>query len=165
MTDDFKPDEIRDLRLIGIFKEKVETPISAYGSSNVIFYATPVMLLQDYENQRIRGVSYKKIMRLFRNKDGMRSKIPLDARWQLYGENNKVIKVSEYIAPTDYKILDSLKKGNAFTFEAKLSFFYAKADGLNFIKSPMLFDIKNVQKYKEQGISKKMKRLINKAAW
>lgn len=164
MIDDFEPGEIRDLKLIGIFKEKVETPINDYNSNNVIFYATPVMLLQDYENQRIRGISYKKIMRLFNNKDDICLKIPLYARWQVYGENNKVIKVSEYIAPADYEMLDSLKKGNAFTFEAKLSFFYAKVDGLNFIKSPMLFDVSNIQKYKEQGISKKMKGLINKVA-
>lgn len=165
MIEDFKGGEIRGLKLIGIFQGRTESPLYSYNSNNVIFWASPLMLQQDYETQSIRGRSFKKSGSFFESKEEIEEGFPIYARWQRFGDNQEVIEIQEDVSSADYETLNSLRKGDVFTFEANLSFLYGKVDNWFITKSPLLFDVRNIHKYKERGANKKMRQLIKKEAF
>ena len=130
------------------------------------------MLLQDYEKGRIKGCTNNNLSFLKTNED-IDTKYYLPGHWQKLEEKNEIIETKEYLSHSDIKTFDSLISGDVVSFEANISYQYAKVkedivtkygiETINYIviKECFIDNIKNVCKHEENGADIKIKKLIN----
>ena len=164
--------EFNNLKVIGMFNGKVTKKSLNYPSIRTDYIISPLMLLQDYEKGRIKGCTNNNLSFLKTNED-IDTKYYLPGHWQKLGEKNEIIETKEYLSHSDIKTFDSLISGDVVSFEANISYQYAKVkedivtkygiETINYIviKECFIDNIKNVCKHEENGADIKIKKLIN----
>ena len=88
--------EFNNLKVIGIFNERVSNKSINYPSIRTDYIISSLILLQDYEKERISGCTNNHLS-WFKKKEDINGKYYIHGYWQKLGENSEIIETKEYM--------------------------------------------------------------------